>query len=175
MAFKAKDLHFEKTEPPFLRRLRAEQAGKNLDDRHERATPRPKRLKRDGDSDEDEPTYVVEESNDTLSKAEYEAMAAAGKSTAALSNADPGTSASQSVTSHAEEAAHDAKDDPVPERARVKQHVADAGTGPRKRKAVRVAGGGGGAEEGDGRAGGGPDRKIKKKAKAVKLSFRGDE
>ncbi|KAK4981980.1 hypothetical protein LTR50_007861 [Elasticomyces elasticus] len=174
MAFKAKDLHFEKNDPPFLRRLRAEQAGKNLDDRHERATPRPKRLKRDGDSDEDEPTYVVEESNDTLSKAEYEAMAAAGKSTAALCNAGPGTSASQSVTSHAEEAEHDAKDDPVPERARVKQHVADAGPGPRKRKAVRVAGGGG-AEEGDGRAGGGAHRKVKKKTKAVKLSFRGDE
>ena len=41
--------------------------------RHERPRARPKRLQI-GDEEDDEPTYVEEESNNTLSKAEYDAI-----------------------------------------------------------------------------------------------------
>lgn len=53
--------------------MRGEVAGNGLDGRHERPIARPRRAKANDDGD-DEPTYVDEESNDTLTKAEYEAL-----------------------------------------------------------------------------------------------------
>ena len=58
-------------EPSFLRKLRNQQV-EGDSHRHERPLVRPKR-DRDGDGD-DGPTYVDEESNNILSKAEYAAL-----------------------------------------------------------------------------------------------------
>jgi len=72
MAFNAKNLTYESKEPAFLRKLKNEYGGSNSD-RHERPSARPRKQK-DGEDDDDEPTYVDEESNDTLTKAQYEAI-----------------------------------------------------------------------------------------------------
>jgi len=69
---KAKKLEYEANEPAFLRRLRAQNAGYGEDGRHERQIARPKRAKQD--DEEDAPAYVVHDSNETLSKEDYEAM-----------------------------------------------------------------------------------------------------
>ena len=58
-------------EPSFLRKLKAQYSG-NRDGRHDRPTARPKMSNKH--AAEDEPTYVVEESQETVTKAEYEAL-----------------------------------------------------------------------------------------------------
>ena len=62
----------ESNEPAFLRKLRSEYQGGDFA-RHERPLARPRKHITDGDED-DEPTFVVDGSQDTLSKAEYEAL-----------------------------------------------------------------------------------------------------
>ena len=62
----------ESNEPAFLRKLRSEYQGGDSA-RHERPLARPRKQIKDGDEDDD-PTFVVEGSEDTLSKAEYEAL-----------------------------------------------------------------------------------------------------
>jgi len=77
-----KNLSYDTSLPPFLQRLRGEFTGPG-DGRHERAIARPKRA-RDADADaEDEPIYVDEETNHTLSKEEYAALVGNGDETAA--------------------------------------------------------------------------------------------
>ena len=61
----------DSNEPAFLRRLRAKHGGGDSA-RHERPLARPRKQVKDGE--DDQPTYVVEGSQDTLSKAEYEAL-----------------------------------------------------------------------------------------------------
>jgi hypothetical protein len=90
MSFKAKDLSYGKptskvhiqyspklfaddTQPAFLRRLRGELAGDGSG-RHESPIARSKRLKHD--DEDDAPTYVLEDTNQSMTKAEYEAMVA---------------------------------------------------------------------------------------------------
>ncbi|GAM89044.1 hypothetical protein ANO11243_070780 [Dothideomycetidae sp. 11243] len=68
MASKIKGLQYEANEPAFLQRIRAKNGGG--DGRHERPIPRPRRNK--AEDEDDAPTYVMEDSNDTLSKQEYE-------------------------------------------------------------------------------------------------------
>jgi hypothetical protein len=76
---KSKGLEFDRTQPAFLRRLRGEINGQVDDpDRHVNPVARPKRPKR-LDADEDEgPTYVLEDTNATLTKEEYEALVKEG-------------------------------------------------------------------------------------------------
>ncbi len=62
----------ESNEPAFLRKLRNEYRGGDSA-RHERPLARPRKHVKDGEED-DQPTFVVEGSQDTLSKAEYEAL-----------------------------------------------------------------------------------------------------
>ena len=61
----------DSNEPAFLRRLRAKHGGGDSE-RHERPLARPRKQVKDGE--DDQPTYVVEGSQDILSKAEYEAL-----------------------------------------------------------------------------------------------------
>ena len=61
----------ESNEPTFLRKLRSEYGGADSA-RHERPLARPRKHVKD--DEEDQPTFVVEGSQDTLSKAEYEAL-----------------------------------------------------------------------------------------------------
>ncbi|KAI9853679.1 MAG: hypothetical protein M1824_001015 [Vezdaea acicularis] len=70
MTFNAKNLSYELKEPSFLRKLKSQYGGQD-GQRHERPTARPKRAREDED---DAPTYVDEESRDTISKEDYEAM-----------------------------------------------------------------------------------------------------
>ncbi|KAF1814836.1 hypothetical protein P152DRAFT_234893 [Eremomyces bilateralis CBS 781.70] len=71
MSFKAKNLTYESEDPAFLRRLKG-QLARGDTDRHERPLARPKKAAQA--DEEDEPTYVDEETGDTVSKAEYEAL-----------------------------------------------------------------------------------------------------
>lgn len=75
MSFKAKDLQFERQEPAFLKRLKAGIADATDDpDRQVNPLKFPKKPKRLENDDDDAPTYVVEDSNETLSKEEYEEL-----------------------------------------------------------------------------------------------------
>ena len=60
------------SQPAFLQRLRGQlQSGDTA--RHEHPVARNKRVKKDEDED-DAPTYVMEETNQSLSKEEYDAL-----------------------------------------------------------------------------------------------------
>ena len=63
----------EANEPAFLRRLRSEHGGGDAS-RHERPQARSKKRMNDEDQD-DQPVYVIEETNESLSKAACEKLA----------------------------------------------------------------------------------------------------
>ena len=67
------DKVIEANEPAFLRRLKNEHGGGDAS-RHERPQARAKKQMKDEDQD-DQPVYVVEETNESLSKADYEKLA----------------------------------------------------------------------------------------------------
>ncbi|KAF2087489.1 hypothetical protein K490DRAFT_65877 [Saccharata proteae CBS 121410] len=169
MAFNAKNLSYDRQEPAFLRRLKGQQAGDA--DRQERPVARPKRLK--NDEEDDGPTYVVEDSGDTLSKEQYAALVA-GK--------DATEPEGEKEDADADAEAKNGPDEEKNENAALKskQKVAEIGAASRKRKAVKV-GGGADEEEEDAAENSAtakkekPTKKPKKKAKAVKLSFGDDE
>ncbi|KAL6711429.1 hypothetical protein ACN47E_004363 [Coniothyrium glycines] len=161
MSFKAKDLQFDKSQPAFLQRLRGQLAGDDSA-RHERPIPRNKRLKQD--DEDDAPAYVIEDTNQSLSKEEYEAMVAGKDST---------------------ESNHDDRDKPADGRqeavvtanSSTKDKIAGIGTNTKKRKVAKVI-----SNDGDEKAGPKDDekpsaktvKKSKKQTKAVKLAFRDD-
>ncbi|KZZ93105.1 hypothetical protein AAP_02571 [Ascosphaera apis ARSEF 7405] len=75
MSFNSKNLHYDKNEPSFLKKLRSQYGSGNsaLDRRN--PVNRPGAAKRLlNDPDEDEPTYVDEESNEVISREEYQSM-----------------------------------------------------------------------------------------------------
>jgi hypothetical protein len=144
------------TQPAFLRRLRGELAGDGSG-RHENPIQRNKRLKQD--DEEDAPTYVLEETNQSMSKAEYEAMVA-GKD----SEADPAS---------LDEAGKTKDTSAVPQ---VKDTIVEVGKATKKRKVAKVIREE--KEEDDKATEAKPEKKVvkkaKKKGKPVKLSF-GDQ
>lgn len=177
MSFKAKDLSYDhENEPAFLRRLRAQNSG--FDDRHERATPRPKRIRTD--DEDDAPTYVDENGSETLTKSEYEALVAGDKRDTGKDADDKAAKDAELVRGETqgddpELKASGALPDSGPDDER-KQRVAEAGVGSKKRKVAKVVG-----ENDHGEADIGkdanenkdvaPKKKAKKKAKPIKLSF----
>ncbi|OAL44606.1 hypothetical protein IQ07DRAFT_604961 [Pyrenochaeta sp. DS3sAY3a] len=166
MSFKAKDLQFgfshllDNSQPAFLRRLRGELTGDNSG-RHDLPIPRNKRMK--NDDEDDVPTYVLEDTNQSLTKEEYDALVA-GKSP------DDDQKPDSEVAS---------KDQGSEAKSKPKDKIVEVGATVKKRKAVKII-----SEEDEGveRGAEGDSRKIdskavkkpKKKAKAVKLTF-GDE
>lgn len=76
MSLKAKNLEFDKSQPAFLRRLRGEIVGQSDGDpdRHHNTTTRPRRPARLDAGEDDGPTYVMEDTNATLTQDEYEGM-----------------------------------------------------------------------------------------------------
>lgn len=164
MSFKAKDLSYEANEPAFLRRLRAGVTSGDSD-RHERPIARPKRLKKD-DDEEDAPTYVLEESGESMSKAQYEAMQ---KSKQRGDDVDGPQSQANAESQEESEDHPDAKN---------KQESNEIGQYQRKRKAGKVVGHPdeheslptGDGEEHPKKAA----KKSAKKAKGLKLSFDDD-
>ena len=156
-----KDSH----EPSFLRKLREENVGL-APDRQERPVARPKRSK--DAADDDSPTYVIEESNDTLSKAEYEALV---KEEARASEEKVADSATAAVGDGAgagdEQNKANRKDGQTS-----KQQTTNIGKAQQKRKLGKVVG------ADDAQTANGEkrlDKKPKKKVKGVKLSFGDDE
>ncbi|EKG20424.1 hypothetical protein MPH_02270 [Macrophomina phaseolina MS6] len=149
-------------------------AGRDTD-RHERPIARPKRLKRD-DEEDDGPTYVVEDSNDTLTKAEYEAMLNG------TADQTPSADVAQNVTENQD---GDTKAVETPKSKQ--QQVASLGGASKKRKAVKIGGDADdveGAEEEAATKSAKPEaqqnkdaksKKLKKRIKAVKLSFGNEE
>src|SRR5271154_3316946 len=76
--FNAKNLHFEKQEPAFLRKLRGEAAGRGDIDRHEVQQARPGKKPRLEMDDDDGPTIVYEDeagaSGGNVGREEYEML-----------------------------------------------------------------------------------------------------
>lgn len=114
--------------------------------------------------EDDQPTYVVEDSQDTLSKAEYEALIA-------VDNADkdedivPSSAKDNPIIEEADLK----KDEVTGEAIFVEQQVAGIG-GSNKRRLAKVIGDGGEDEAACGK--GGPSKKPRaKKKKKPKLSF----
>ncbi len=66
----------EAKEPAFLQKLRGHYG--DTSGRLERPSARPRKLKDKNDEDDDAPVYVDEESNEVISKAEYEALVGGG-------------------------------------------------------------------------------------------------
>jgi len=177
MSLKSKDLAYNAKEPAFLQRIRGIQAGSGIDaDRHERPIARPGRLTKSGNDEDDAPTYVVEDSGNTLSKEEYEALLAKetqpdgeeGKNGTVV---DKFADAPVTTKQDAGPAQADAIDEKVA--ARTKQDVTEVGGAQKKRKAARVVGGAEESGEADDKDEDIPKatKKMKKKVKPVKLSF----
>ncbi|KAF2689231.1 hypothetical protein K458DRAFT_291050 [Lentithecium fluviatile CBS 122367] len=152
MSFKSKDLSYDDTQPAFLRRLRGELAGDGSG-RHENPIPRSKRLKKEDDED-DAPTYVLEDTNQSMTKAEYEAMVA-DKDAENDAAADGGEKSKETATS-----------------THAKDTIAEVGKPTKKRKAAKVIAEEKEEDEKDSKV---SEKKVvkkaKKKGKPVKLSF----
>ena len=166
---KSKNLSYESTLPPFLQRLHDQNAGRGDQDRHERQIARPKRAKT---HDEDDEPTVVDESGELVSKESLEKM-----SSATNGDVEDGGNVKGSTDVDAEPKASGAIQDDQLERS--DQKVTD-GTATKKRKAGKVVG--------EDSIGNGDDtnekndsvttkaaKKIKKKAKPIKLAFHNDD
>jgi hypothetical protein len=162
---KSKDLQYDNSLPPFLQKLHAQNAGRGDQDRHERPLARPKRAK--AHDDDDEPT-VVDETGETVSKAELEKMASA----AGGADEDVKTLGEESAEPKASGALQD-------DAQRNDQKVTD-GTATKKRKVAKVVGEEDESKANDDVAGAREPgakkviKKAKKKAKPIKLAFDDD-
>ena len=95
---------------------------------------RPRKQIQEGEED-DQPTYVVEDSQDTLSKVEYEALVAAD----CADKTDENNVHASTQASHGNEEAESRKGEVIGKAARVKQQVAGIG-GSTKRRLAKVVG-----------------------------------
>ena len=151
----------DNSQPAFLQRLRGQLTSGDTA-RHEQPIARNKRMKKDDDED-DAPTYVMEETNQSLTKEEYEAFVS-GKDGKGEDDADgTGQLEKESQTTA----------------TKPKEKIAEVGANTKKRKAAKIISD---DQEGSKEAGGKDSersnakavKKPKKKGKAVKLTF-GDE
>lgn len=128
--------------------------------RHERQTPRNKRMKQD--DEDDAPTYVLEDTNQSMTKEEYEAFVAKKDSK------EDGKSEQEDTTKES------TKDDIV----KSKDKITEVGSNAKKRKAAKIISDEQEDDKAQSKSTLKPDtktvKKPKKKAKAVKLTF-GDE
>jgi len=175
MAFNSKNLHYEKQEPAFLRRLRGEHGSDRQNVQF--ARPNKSRLKT---GDEDDAPTMVDEEGENVSKEEYERMMKEKEKEEVGKEDKVGEDAGVGQKKGSEEVR---EDDEGKLRGEKKQIVVEAGAGTKKRKAVKVVG----EEErmGDGLVlqGSKAQREketdavpvkqagTKKKAKKIKLSF----
>ncbi|KAB8261738.1 hypothetical protein BDV32DRAFT_30553 [Aspergillus pseudonomiae] len=162
MSFKSKNLAYEAKEPAFLQRLRNQYG--DTSGRLERPIARPRKLK-DAD-DDDDPTYVDEESNEVISKEEYEALVREsnkeGEDTG-KGEPDPEQTTSQD---NEQDKASTTQEAPIS-----KQNMAEIG-GPKKRKQAKVIGEEEpAAEKEEIQPKDTGSRKPKQKKKKIKLSF----
>ncbi|KAL2011408.1 hypothetical protein VTN00DRAFT_4126 [Thermoascus crustaceus] len=162
MSFKAKNLTYERNEPSFLRKLRSQYGGESV--RHERPVPRPRKPK--DDDDDDAPTYVYEDSNEVISKEDFEALVRGDNQEKPEESAEHAEQ--KELKSPRDETAQEDKE---AEGSKSKQNLAEIG-GAKKRKQGKVVGEENTPEENDeARQGGSSSRKPKQKKKKIKLSF----
>lgn len=125
--------------------------------RHERPIPRNKRLKQD--DEDDAPTYVLEDTNQSMTKEEYKAFVAR----------DPEEGSKEHEIA-SKEAVREGE-------SKSKDKITEVGANAKKRKAAKIIGEQQDSKDEPKEAKAGdrnPVKKPKKKAKAVKLTF-GDE
>ncbi|KAI5245466.1 hypothetical protein E4T47_01506 [Aureobasidium subglaciale] len=181
---KSKDLTYDKTasQPAFLQRLRDQNTAISASGRQEQPVARAQRAKKAGDDDDDAPMYVVEGSSETLTKAEYEKLTAGDGDGDGEGETDPKAKfgdvkdmVTGELTGEWPKASGALPDeDEVP--ARMSATV-DAGKATKKRKMAKVVGGDENEDAEEATATSKDEskpKKIKKKGKAIKLSF-GDE
>ncbi|PGH27672.1 hypothetical protein AJ80_00687 [Polytolypa hystricis UAMH7299] len=108
MSFKAKNLSYERNEPAFLRKLRG-QYGEG-----DRAPQQRRPVKPKSHDDDDEPTYVDEESNEIISKEEYKAL---------LEGGEGGPTGEQNEGEEGKREGEDGEDKLSPENAKAKAAV----------------------------------------------------
>ena len=156
----------ESNEPAFLRKLRNEYRGDDSA-RHERPLARPRKHVKDGDED-DQPTFVVEGSQDTLTKVEYEALMGLASDekhdvNEAVSDPQPG-----SKDEKPRKGSTEIPDESTP----AKQKSASIGAS-NKRRFAKIVGDEdeGTAESRDGDSARTPKKLKAKKGRKVKLSF----
>ncbi|KAF9891791.1 hypothetical protein FE257_003272 [Aspergillus nanangensis] len=165
MSFKAKDLAYDAKEPAFLQKLRGQYGSQ--DGRLERPTTRPRKPKADTGDDDDEPTYVDEETNEVITKEDYAALVRGNDQQDPEGNGK--SAADQTSPEDVEDKPTAEKDAPIS-----KQAIAEIG-GPKKRKQAKVVVGedhppAGDETENAPRKDPG-SRKPKQKKKKIKLSF----
>jgi hypothetical protein len=178
-----KNLTYDKTQPAFLQRLKAEYAG----DRNnvQFARPSKSRLKT-GDAEEDEP-MMVDERGERVSREEWEGMVRRerekGKEGEDEGEDGKGSSEEGKKDRINVEEKGDGEGPREKNEVRGKQKVAEVG-GPKKRKVVKVVGDGDGDDEDHERLKESTEvadkdtkdaTKPKKKAKKIKLSFDGPD
>ncbi len=122
-------VHVDSNEPAFLRKLKGEYGGDSV--RIERPLARPRKQKVGEDEDEG-PTYVQEDSNDTISKSEYDALVKNNEVGKEEKNVAPPTKSDDHIRSL--EKLDKSPRDPAP----FKQHVAGIGRNAKRRLAKTV-------------------------------------
>ncbi|CRG84440.1 hypothetical protein PISL3812_01726 [Talaromyces islandicus] len=170
MAFNSKNLSYDRQEPAFLRKLRGESSGVDSP-RQERFSQRPRKPKNKDDDDDDAPTYVDEETNDTITKEDYEALLKGSekdKSQTTLAEGDGDIAPGES-----KEPAASSEQANVADAPKAQEKMAEIGSQKRKKQA-RVVGGDDdevAAEDEASRKDSSSSRRPKAKRKKVKLSF----
>ncbi|KAH0285186.1 hypothetical protein M436DRAFT_40033 [Aureobasidium namibiae CBS 147.97] len=175
---KSKDLTYDKdaSQPAFLQRLRDQNSAISSSGRHEQPIARAQRAKNPNNDDDDAPTYVVEGSSETLTKAEYEKLTAGDAEDDAKDKfGDVKDMVTGELTEDSPKASGALPDeDEAPARASV---TIDAGKATKKRKVAKVVGGDDEDEvtTNDTSKQESKPKKLKKKGKPIKLSFGDDE
>lgn len=150
----------DNSQPAFLQRLRG-QLTSGDSARHEQPVARNKRVK--DDDQDDAPTYVMEDTNQSLTKEEYDALVS-GKD----SKEDEKSTLEEARDGQA--AKHGTK---------LKDKIAEVGGNAKKRKAAKVIsdeqGDSHGPADGTKKTDAKVIKKSKKKSKAIKLAFGDDE
>ncbi|KAI4753675.1 hypothetical protein E4T52_14200 [Aureobasidium sp. EXF-3400] len=173
---KSKDLTYDKnaSQPAFLQRLRDQNSAISSSGRHEQPIARAHRAENPNNDDDDAPTYVVEGSSETLTKAEYEKLTSGDTDDVESKFGDVKDMVTGELTGDSPKASGALPDeDDAPARASV---TVDAGKATKKRKVAKVVGGDDGDEAPakDTIKDESKPKKLKKKGKPIKLSF-GDE
>jgi hypothetical protein len=171
---KSKDLTYDKnaSQPAFLQRLRDQNSAISSTGRHEQPIARAQRPK--NNDDDDAPTYVVEGSSETLSKAEYEKLTSGETEDSKFGDVKDMVTGELTGDSPKASGALPDEDDGGPTRASV---TVDAGKATKKRKMAKVVGGDDEDEATpkDTSKDESKPKKLKKKGKPIKLSFGDDE
>ncbi|KAL6721596.1 hypothetical protein ACLMJK_000700 [Lecanora helva] len=169
MAPNAGKLSYEAKEPSFLRKLRAQRQGDDLD-RHEKPLARPRKQMQNNEED-DQPIYVDEDGLRTLSKSEYDHLAGRQEEQKSLQDELP-SSINESKGANDIPGTEDVEDTTASEISSRTQQAAAIGA-PKKRRLAKVVGEGveeaGGAKIGNSRQQ--QENHKSQKVKKVKLSF----